>query len=727
MAEQFYTILTSIGKAKIANSVTTGTKVNLTTLKVGDSNGSYYNPTELQTTLVNSVYSCGITSVEIDNDNANWLTIISAIPATVGGFSIREAGVFDADGDLIAIGKYPETYKPVASDGSTKELYLKMTLEVTNTSNVELKIDPTVIIATKNDIAILTNSVSLLNSQMLDMENKIDRPKSLLLYDNAVKNNIPINSLNVAKRAIALSTINVAFWGDSITEGKDQVYAGDSYANRVYNLIKKTFPNKTINFQNFGLAGKGITDANNSSFIGGTSDTSTTFYRSWSAVGKSWQQHIKDFAPDLLIVAFGMNDSQNGASCESEATNLQTLVNYINTWSKVPSVVLVPTILPTTNTALYSQRQDITNAVALATREFARNNGYTIADANRLFQILRDGQDEVIRNSTIEYGFSDVANNWSGDTSSFTIGSDVLIPNADVKGKYVIRNKIIDSGIIEIKVKLHAINLEGASFIKYRESDLGYFTVVLQDSYIQLYYSDSESSIISVPLSTPLETLTYIKIEYNGSKHTIYTGDYNNPTKQIEFTTYKGLHDGKVSIGGNVTIPDYQNIALTFFNKASGNPMYTEVELLGTTSPNDSGNGVNHPSGLGHAIYYLPSFYDIINELTRPITTSGVFIPTKVASGWSDPTGDYPTPNSGERMFYKILSGNYDKNNGIALRRTDTGAYYTLSTTAIDTTSLANLAPNTFAYYKFGASDIIFITVPSNGTVTWDCDLYRYQ
>lgn len=169
MSEQFYTIVTNVGKAKIANAIPTGTKINLTTLKVGDSNGAYYNPSESQTDVAHSVYQCNVTSVEVDEDNPNWITITSAIPSNVGGFSIREAGVFDDTGSLIAIGKYPETYKPVAADGSTKELYIKMTLEITNASSVELKIDPTVILATKKDINILTNSIASINAQLSDL------------------------------------------------------------------------------------------------------------------------------------------------------------------------------------------------------------------------------------------------------------------------------------------------------------------------------------------------------------------------------------------------------------------------------------------------------------------------------------------------------------------------------------------------------------------------------
>lgn len=152
MAEQFYTILTNAGKAKIANALPTGQRINLTKMKVGDSNGAYYNPSETQVDIKHKVYECNITSVEVDKDNPNWVTITSAIPSDVGGFMIREVGVYDDTNTLIAIGKYPETYKPVASDGSTKELYIKMTLEIANASSVELKINPDVILATKKDV-----------------------------------------------------------------------------------------------------------------------------------------------------------------------------------------------------------------------------------------------------------------------------------------------------------------------------------------------------------------------------------------------------------------------------------------------------------------------------------------------------------------------------------------------------------------------------------------------
>ncbi|ASN68300.1 putative tail fiber protein [uncultured Caudovirales phage] len=159
MAEQFYTILTKIGKAKIANAAALGDKVNITTLKVGDGNGKYYNPTETQEDLVNTVWQGNINSINVDENNPSWIVIEVIIPSSIGGFTIREAGIFDNGNNLIAIGKYPETYKPQAEDGSTKDLIIRMILEVSNTSSVILKVDPTIILATKKDIEILDNKI----------------------------------------------------------------------------------------------------------------------------------------------------------------------------------------------------------------------------------------------------------------------------------------------------------------------------------------------------------------------------------------------------------------------------------------------------------------------------------------------------------------------------------------------------------------------------------------
>lgn len=149
MANNFYTILTDIGLAKVTNSQITNEKIDLTNMAIGDGNGVYYNPTSDMTALRREVWRGAIGAVEIDENNSNWIVIETIIPASVGGFMVREVGIFDDAENLIAIGKYPETYKPVLDEGSSKDLHIRMIIEVSNASAVTLKVDPAVIIASR--------------------------------------------------------------------------------------------------------------------------------------------------------------------------------------------------------------------------------------------------------------------------------------------------------------------------------------------------------------------------------------------------------------------------------------------------------------------------------------------------------------------------------------------------------------------------------------------------
>lgn len=169
--EQFYTILTNVGKAKIANATLLNSNLTLKTLKVGDGNGTYYNPTEDQEDLKNTVHECAIGAIYIDKKNPNWIISETIIPGSVGGFTIREVGLFDAEGDMIAVGKYPETYKPVVANGASKDLNVRTIFEVSNAENVTLNLDPSVIIATKEDVNNLQEQIDENTTQLKEKAN----------------------------------------------------------------------------------------------------------------------------------------------------------------------------------------------------------------------------------------------------------------------------------------------------------------------------------------------------------------------------------------------------------------------------------------------------------------------------------------------------------------------------------------------------------------------------
>lgn len=155
---QFYSLTTTVGRAKIANALALGQTVALTKMAVGDGGGSAVTPTEGATNLVNEVYRADINLLTVDPNNSNWLIAELVIPMTEGGFTIREAGIFDSAGALIAFANFPETYKPVVTEGSGRELTVRIYLQVESTDAVELIIDPTVVLATRSWVA--TNYVS---------------------------------------------------------------------------------------------------------------------------------------------------------------------------------------------------------------------------------------------------------------------------------------------------------------------------------------------------------------------------------------------------------------------------------------------------------------------------------------------------------------------------------------------------------------------------------------
>ncbi len=145
----FYTILTDIGKAKIANATALGTVVQLTHIAVGDGNGVEIVPDQTDNVLANEVWRAALNSIDVDPVNPDWIVAEGYIPSTDGGFTVREVGLFDLAGDMIAIGSYPDTYKPTLASGSAKDLYIKVIIEVSSASSVELKIDPAVVLASR--------------------------------------------------------------------------------------------------------------------------------------------------------------------------------------------------------------------------------------------------------------------------------------------------------------------------------------------------------------------------------------------------------------------------------------------------------------------------------------------------------------------------------------------------------------------------------------------------
>lgn len=119
-------------------------------MAVGDGGGQYYEPTASQTNLRHEVWRGEMNTLTVAPNNPNWLIAELVLPEDVGGWYVREVGVFDDEGELIAIGKFPESYKPLLPGGCGKQVCIRLIMEVSNTTAVTLTVDPSIVLATRD-------------------------------------------------------------------------------------------------------------------------------------------------------------------------------------------------------------------------------------------------------------------------------------------------------------------------------------------------------------------------------------------------------------------------------------------------------------------------------------------------------------------------------------------------------------------------------------------------
>ena len=295
--EHFGTILTKSGKAKIANAVLLGSSIQLKTLKVGDSNGEYYEPVESQTELKNELYSCEIGSIKIDKDNPNWVVLETILPGTVGGFTIREVGICDSEDNLIAISKYPATYKPVIENGAGKDVCIRLIIEVSNPEQITLNLDPNVIIATKEDIN--------------ELQGKID--------DNSTKLNKVIND--------SYPIVEATGTNDYI--GKSSVIKSVGKGTRCTLFVNKDATGKcTLNLNDSGVAA--IKDSNGNEVTNLKAGIPYNLCHNGSGFILQGKGGGGNLIPDYLLEGYygeGDNGRVNGAMKDNGSVNVSLPIN----------------------------------------------------------------------------------------------------------------------------------------------------------------------------------------------------------------------------------------------------------------------------------------------------------------------------------------------------------------------------------------------------------------
>lgn len=157
MSKMFKSLITVAGREKIAEAIVNGDKVIFSQMSVGDGGGSATEPNDEQTTLVNERFRTQLNSLKL-SDTDNIIVAEMIIPPETGGFTIREAALFDEDGVCMAVANVPETYKPALAEGSGRFTILRIWLAVSSTEAVELIVDPGIVLATVEDVINASNS-----------------------------------------------------------------------------------------------------------------------------------------------------------------------------------------------------------------------------------------------------------------------------------------------------------------------------------------------------------------------------------------------------------------------------------------------------------------------------------------------------------------------------------------------------------------------------------------
>lgn len=259
MATKYLALLTNIGAAKLAKATALGTKVEITQLAVGDGNGVLPTPNPAQTALVHELRRAPLNMLTVDPANASQIIAEQVIPEDVGGWWIREIGLFDKDGDMVAIANCAETYKPQLQEGSGRVQVIRVILIVSSTEAVTLKIDPAVVLATRQYVdsqlraheqsrnhpdASTTEKgfVQLSSSVTSDSESQGATPKAVkIAMDNASarlakdRNLSDLPNIALARQNLELgdsSTRNVGTTAGTVASGDDARITGAMQKNQ---------------------------------------------------------------------------------------------------------------------------------------------------------------------------------------------------------------------------------------------------------------------------------------------------------------------------------------------------------------------------------------------------------------------------------------------------------------------------------------------------------------
>ena len=265
MNQIYYTILTQQGAALLANATALGVPLKITQMAVGDGNGKIPKPDESQTKLVHEVRRAAINTLFVDKENPNQIIAEQVIPESDGGWFIHEIGLFDDKGNLIAVGNCPATYKPKLAEGSGRTQVIRMVIIVDNTQSIQLKIDPAVVLATREYVDDLIIAKMTIHEKSINHPNATTKSKGFVQLNSAINSNLENQAATplAVKKAYDLANGALKKSGDTMTgqlilpknglkinyDNKNimaLLTSGDNYAHVFYDAEKQKWLSKLV-------------------------------------------------------------------------------------------------------------------------------------------------------------------------------------------------------------------------------------------------------------------------------------------------------------------------------------------------------------------------------------------------------------------------------------------------------------------------------------------------
>ncbi|CAJ0800864.1 hypothetical protein LMG18090_04057 [Ralstonia mannitolilytica] len=447
-----------------------------------------------------------------------------------------------------------------------------------------------------------------------------------------------IGNIGTLASALSAGTVKAVIWGDSIAEGISQISYDDSWAGLLERTLRQQNPNVTWNFANYSLAGRGIGATTSATYVGNSNPNvdpnvgfwyapSLNAYPLWptgSVAGKTWRDHVKDEAPDVIFFAMGINDGN--AQVVNFAQEFENLNNYITTWAKVPTVVVLTHYIPNTSNGVFTAAQLETlfqESQATATKCVER--GWTCIDIGRLYLAYRDGIDYRNVKMREERDFISYPTGWSTVTGAPSVAGGVMSAAAAFAASrdFLCRDVTIEA---QWTMSNYATGTPKLSYgAPAGQPDNGYNVQLVSGNSIQLYYQATLIGSQAIPAVTN-GTGVFIAVKRVGCRHDVYV----NGTLRISVFHYGSYGAGYVNLrcvgtGGSINAVRLRMGVPTAISK----PLFTENDLLGpvddflTNPASLGGNNINHPSKIGHTVMFMPAFRGLFSAIKR-ISEHGV-------------------------------------------------------------------------------------------------------